>query len=84
METSGIVVIINIIVLLIAFFIKSVHDYYHTQNVLHPKLDIIKNVLDQLTNNNPLLKNNENNDTVKKVENILNEANKIEELLLEK
>jgi len=88
METSGIVVIINIIVLLIAFFIKSVHDYVHrnqTNNSVHEKLDILNDIMQQIVNpNNNLLANNANNETLKNVTNVINKANELEQNLLQK
>jgi len=81
MDYSSIIVIVNVIILIIAFFIKIIHDYMHRKNVLHPKLDEINTLLQQITNpdNNILLKNN---NVINQVQNVLNEENKIEEKLL--
>lgn len=70
MDSTNLIIIINIIVLIFAFFIKCIHDSYHQKKILHPKLDLLFDTMQQITNpkNNLLLTNN---DVVNKLENIL-------------
>lgn len=49
---SNLIVIINVIFLVVVFLLKCLHDYYEKKHILHPKIDAIQNVLDQITNNN--------------------------------
>jgi hypothetical protein len=71
-NTISIVIIINIAILIFAFLVKTIHNYYHQRNInngIHDKLDVLNDVL-----NNLILPNiNKDNETVKKIDNILNQ-----------